>query len=100
MASKRANLGYDPSPAQRGVDQKTVERLQGIEKPTDADLVDLGRLLMRYGDHAESMLVRIRSTWGFDEAGLYAACRAIWASGYRPTALSAEVGSGSDVGQE
>jgi hypothetical protein len=84
-------------------DQRIVDRLLAAEQPTDADLVDCARLLLRYqgfpgAEAIQQGLATAMTRWHLDRPALFAATRTIWANGYRPAAdLEAEVGSGADV---
>lgn len=84
-------------------DRPTVDRLLAAPAPTEADLVDCARLLLRYqgfpgATALQSDLQLALARWTLSREELFAATRAIWASGYRPAAdLEAEVGSGADV---
>lgn len=84
-------------------DRKIVDRLLAATTPAQADLVDLARLLNRYGgfrgapDIHQDLAHCLRS-WKLTRSELNAATRVIWQQGYRPTTQeAAEVGSGADV---
>jgi len=88
-------------------DRDLVDQLLAATAPTDAQLVDLGRLLMRYGGFPgaydlQDDLDKTLRLWGLSRAELNSRCRAIWAGGYRPGAESAEqaVGSGFDTSDQ
>ena len=82
-------------------DRDLADRLLAVEAPSDADLVELARLLMRYGgfpgalDLQEDLQKALR-LWGLSLEQLHQRTRAIWAGGYRPGAEAAPqaVGSG------
>lgn len=84
-----------------------MDRLLAIEAPADADLVELGRLLMRYEgfpgalDLQEDLQKTLR-LWGLSREQLHQRTRAIWAGGYRPGAEAAPqaVGSGFDTSDQ
>jgi len=84
-----------------------VDRLLATEAPADADLVELGRLLMRYEgfpgalDLQEDLQKTLR-LWGLSREQLHQRTRAIWAGGYRPGAEAAPqaVGSGFDTSDQ
>jgi Protein of unknown function (DUF3288) len=84
-------------------DCRVVRAFDRLEQPTDQVLVDAARLLIRYDgfpgarDIPEHIIARCRA-WGIaSRVELNARCRAIWASGFRPTFEGADVGSGADV---
>ncbi|WP_371820480.1 DUF3288 family protein [Synechococcus sp. NB0720_010] len=84
-----------------------MDRLLATEAPADADLVELGRLLMRYEgfpgalDLQEDLQKTLR-LWGLSREQLHQRTRAIWAGGYRPGAEAAPqaVGSGFDTSDQ
>ncbi len=84
-------------------DRDVVDRLLAAETPTDADLVDAARLLMRYqgfpgADDIQDDLEKAVRLWGMDRDGLHERTRAIWASGFRPNrGVEEPVGSGFDT---
>lgn len=85
-------------------DRAVLDRLIATSVPTDQDLVDAARLLMRYRKYPgvfdiQEDIVQAAKAWGFtSSAELNAATRAIWARGFRPQfQAGAEVGSGADV---
>ena len=88
-------------------DRDLVESLLATQAPVDAQLVDLGRLLMRYSgfpgalDLQDDLLKTLR-LWGLSRDELNQRCRAIWAGGYRPGADAQEqaVGSGFDTADQ
>ncbi|MGA0160589.1 DUF3288 family protein [Vulcanococcus sp. CPBay_Sum15L08_68] len=90
-----------------GTERDLVDRLLAIEAPADADLVELGRLLMRYEgfpgalDLQEDLQKTLR-LWGLSREQLHQRTRAIWAGGYRPGAEAAPqaVGSGFDTSDQ
>lgn len=88
-------------------DRELVDQLLAAEQPSDAHLVDLGRLLMRYrgfpGAHdLQADLDKVLRLWRLSEDDLNQRCRAIWASGFRPGAEAAAqaVGSGFDTADQ
>ena len=95
----------DQSHPLEATDRDTVSRLLAASTPSDADLVDAARLLMRYqgfpGAHdLQNDLAKALRLWGLDREQLQERTRAIWAAGYRPTAAghaSEGVGSGFDT---
>jgi len=90
-----------------GTERDLVDRLLATEAPADADLVELGRLLMRYEgfpgalDLQEDLQKTLR-LWGLSRDQLQQRTRAIWAGGYRPGAEAAPqaVGSGFDTSDQ
>lgn len=90
-----------------GTERALVDRLLATEAPADADLVELGRLLMRYEgfpgalDLQEDLQKTLR-LWGLSREQLHQRTRAIWAGGYRPGAEAAPqaVGSGFDTSDQ
>jgi hypothetical protein len=89
------------------IDRETVDRLLAVERPQEADLVDVARLLMRFrgfpgaADIRED-LERVLRLWGLDTDTLHARTRAIWAAGFRPgsSPVAEAVGSGFDTAAE
>jgi len=88
-------------------DRELVDQLLATEVPQDAQLVDLGRLLMRYGGFPGALdlqddLDKTLRLWGLSREQLHQRCRAIWAAGYRPGARAEEqaVGSGFDTSDQ
>ena len=90
-----------------GTERDLVDRLLATEAPADADLVELGRLLMRYEgfpgalDLQEDLQKTLR-LWGLSREQLHQRTRVIWAGGYRPGAEAAPqaVGSGFDTSDQ
>ena len=90
-----------------GTERDLVDRLLATEALADADLVELGRLLMRYEgfpgalDLQEDLQKTLR-LWGLSREQLHQRTRAIWAGGYRPGAEAAPqaVGSGFDTSDQ
>ena len=87
-------------------DRDTVDRLLAAKSPSDADLIDAARLLLRYQgfpgarDLQEDLAKALR-LWGLDQDGLHQRTRALWAGGYRPVPAAAEaVGSGFDTTEQ
>ena len=84
-----------------------VDRLFATEAPAAADLVELGRLLMRYEgfpgalDLQEDLQKTLRR-WGLSREKLHQRTRAIWAGGHRQGAEAAPqaVGSGFDTSDQ
>mgnify|MGYP006274721007 FL=1 len=88
-------------------DRDLVDQLLAAQEPSDSQLADLGRLLMRYagfpGAHdIQDDLAKTLRLWGLSPAELHARCRALWQAGYRPGAEVAAqaVGSGFDTADQ
>lgn len=88
-------------------DRDLVDSLLATQQPVDAQLVDLGRLLMRYAGFPGALdlqddLQKTLRLWGMSRDELNQRCRAIWAAGYRPGAEAQEqaVGSGFDTADQ
>ena len=87
------------------IDRDHIDRLLSRETPSDGDLADLARLLIRYDGFpgAESLqqdMERLLTLWNINREQLNAQVRQIWASGYRPgSAVEESVGSGFDTSQ-
>ncbi|MBM5796794.1 MAG: DUF3288 family protein [Cyanobacteria bacterium K_Offshore_0m_m2_072] len=84
-------------------DRETVDRLLAAAQPSEADLVDAARLLMRYqgfpgAADLQDDLAKILRLWQLDRAALHERSKAIWAAGYRPAPAAGDaVGSGFDT---
>ena len=90
-----------------GSDREFVDALLATQQPQDAQLVDLGRLLMRYAGFPGALdlqddLEKTLRLWGLSHQELNQRCRAIWSGGYRPGAAAQEqaVGSGFDTADQ
>ncbi len=88
-------------------DRDLVDQLLAAQQPSDAQLVDLGRLLMRYSGFPGALdlqddLAKTLRLWGLSREELHQRCRAIWGAGYRPGAELAPqaVGSGFDTADQ
>lgn len=88
-------------------DRDLVDQLLATQEPADGQLVDLGRLLMRYSGFPGALdlqddLEKTLRLWGLSRAELNSRCRAIWEGGYRPGAEVApqSVGSGFDTSDQ
>jgi hypothetical protein len=88
-------------------DRELVDALLATEQPGEAQLVDLGRLLMRYSGFPGALdlqedLEKTLRLWGLNRDQLNQRCRAIWAGGFRPGAEAQEqaVGSGFDTADQ
>ncbi|MFN9940775.1 MAG: DUF3288 family protein [bacterium] len=102
----------DPAAAQQAhplyaSDRDLVDQLLAATQPSDGQLVDLGRLLMRYAGFPGALdlqddLAKTLRLWGLSQEQLNHRCLAIWAAGYRPGAEAAPqaVGSGFDTADQ
>jgi hypothetical protein len=88
-------------------DRELVDRLLATEVPSDADLVDIGRLLMRYAGFPGAIdlqddLHKTLRLWGLTQDQLHQRCRAIWSAGFRPGAETTDqaVGSSFDTADQ
>ena len=87
-------------------DRDTVDRLLAAQSPSDADLIDAARLLLRYqgfpgARDVQEDLVKALRLWGLDQDGLHQRTRALWTAGYRPVPAAADaVGSGFDTTEQ
>ncbi|WP_186699956.1 DUF3288 family protein [Cyanobium sp. NS01] len=85
------------------LDRVVVDRLLAAAEPTDADLVDAARLLMRYegfpgAQDIQDDLAKVLRFWTLSRAALHERTRAIWAADFRPSPSGGEaVGSGFDT---
>jgi hypothetical protein len=89
-----------------GLDRERLDGLLAMATPTDADLVDLARLLIRYegfpgASDLQADLEKTLRLWGLSRPELNNRCRQIWAAGFRPGQVNsatetAAVGSGFD----
>lgn len=88
------------------IDRDVVDGLLAAATPSDAQLVDAARLLMRYQGFPgawdiQDDLAKVLRLWGLSREALHARTRAIWAAGFRPAPQAAEaVGSGFDTADE
>jgi hypothetical protein len=84
-------------------DLKAVRSLEQQDTFSDQALVDAARLLIRYDgfpgarDIPERIIAKCRQSGIASRDELNARCRAIWATGFRPSLEGADVGSGADV---
>jgi hypothetical protein len=86
------------------IDRKAIEGLLLVREPSDLDLVNAAGLITRYRDSRLSpdlrdLLDRVLRNWSLGQAELFSLTRAIWRSGWTPTAAlsGAAIGSGADV---
>lgn len=93
----------DRSHPMYGADRLIVNRLLAASSPSESDITDCARLLMRYlgfpgAKDIQQDLARALTNWRMDSEQLYRRSREIWASGWRPQVhADQEIGSGSDV---
>ena len=106
MPSTGSDVPQDQSHPLHALDRVVVDRLLAVQAPTDADLVDVARLLMRYEgfpgapDIHEDLAKTLRF-WGLSRDALHRRTREIWAAGFRPMPAAAEtVGSGFDTADQ
>ena len=84
-------------------DRDLVDRLLGKDAPSDLDVVDLARLIIRYegfpgASDLHDDMSKILKFWGITREVLYAKARCIWEGGFRPGSNPSEVvGSGFDT---
>lgn len=101
-------INLDPVAAQLTQDLQLLRTIhdRGHASHDDDELVTACRLSMRYqlgdfGAEARKLCGELLVRWGYNTPALaYAACRELWAKGYRPLAhqqAGPMVGSGSDV---
>ena len=88
-------------------DRDLVDQLLAARDPSDGQLLDLGRLFMRYAGFPgardlQDDLDKTLRLWGLSRDQLYQRCRALWADGYRPGAAETQqgVGSGFDTADQ
>lgn len=99
MTEQQAHPLYDG-------DRDVVNRLLAAETPSDSDLVDAARLLMRYqgfpgAEDLQEDLAKAIRLWGLDRHALHERTRAIWAAGFRPSrGMEEPVGSGFDTADQ
>ncbi len=89
-------------------DRGLVDQLLAAEQPSDAQLVELARLLQRYdgfpgAPDLQDDLAKTLRLWGLERQELQRRTRAIWAAGYRPGRPAGggeAVGSGFDTADQ
>ena len=88
-------------------DRDTVDRLLTAQEPSDEDLVDAARLLMRYegfpgASDLQDDLAKVLRLWSMDRQTLHRHTRVLWSRGYRPGLAPAAdaVGSGFDTANQ
>lgn len=88
----------------RQQDADLVDRLLAQERPDIEAIIDVARLLHRYGPSEDpedptgvlhGKLQRTLSLWGLTREQANAEARKAWQSGYRPRTGELEVGSGA-----
>ena len=67
-------------------DTATLELLESVPEPTDADKASLGSLIMRYAglSDLENRAVDVAMAWGYSPEQLMVECREIWLNGFYP----------------
>lgn len=112
MSPSPADSGSGPQAAPEqthplhAIDRDVVDGLLAAATPSDAQLVDAARLLMRYQGFPgawdiQDDLAKVLRLWGLSREDLHARTREIWAAGFRPAPQAAEaVGSGFDTADE
>ena len=87
-------------------DRDLVDRLLGKDAPSDLDVVDLARLIIRYegfpgaSDLQQDMMKTLR-LWGISRESLNEMARKLWEKGFRPGQSSEEsIGSGFDTADD
>jgi hypothetical protein len=97
----------DQSHPLHATDRETVDRLLAADEPSDENLVDAARLLMRYegfpgASDLQDDLAKVLRLWSMDRQTLHRRTRALWSHGYRPgLAPGADaVGSGFDTANQ
>lgn len=88
-------------------DHDLVNQLLAAAEPSEPQLLDLGRLFMRYAGFPgardlQDDLDKTLRLWGLSREQLNQRCRALWAAGYRPGAGETQqgVGSGFDTADQ
>jgi hypothetical protein len=86
-------------------DEAIVKRLLATSEPSDFDLLEAGRLIMRYSAYAGKAkiandLLKLPLQWNITIEEIYRHCRALWTleqtkSHYTDT--NSDIGSGNDV---
>lgn len=86
------------------IDRETIQALRHVDTPSDAEVVQAARLVIRYRDSRLSrdlyhQLQQTLDRWSLSVPTLFRRARSIWQSGWRPGALEQDeaVGSGADV---
>ena len=86
-------------------DRDLVDGLLAATTPSDEQLVDAARLLIRYdgfpgADDLQQDMQRLLTLWSLSRDELNDQVRALWTQGYRPGAAASEaVGSGFDTSE-
>ena len=88
-----------------GTDRDLIDRLLACESPSDAELTELARLLIRYegfpgADELQQDMQRLLILWSLSRDELNKQVRALWTGGFRPGAAASDaVGSGFDTSE-
>tara|TARA_B100000700_G_scaffold198849_1_gene218739 strand:- start:200 stop:511 length:312 start_codon:yes stop_codon:yes gene_type:complete len=85
-------------------DRENLDRLIGIESPSQHDFVELARLLIRYqnfkgAEDLNSDMDKLLKKWSLNRKNLEEITRKIWSEGFRPSSSSSpdNLGSGFDT---
>ena len=84
-------------------DKQIIDSLIVKKEPNDFDLINLARLINRYGDfHGEKDLKddleKILNFWGITRTQLFSKTRIIWSNNFKPNDSQEDlVGSGFDA---
>ena len=106
MPKAGAESSREQSHPLHALDRMVVDRLLAAETPSEADLVDAARLLMRYegfpgARDIQDDLAKTLRFWQLSREELHAQTRLMWAAGFRPAPAAAEaVGSGFDTADQ
>ena len=85
------------------IDRDHVNRLITVKDPTEEDMVEIARLLMRYegfpgAKDIQIDMLKVLKVWGLTKEELNGKTRKIWMDGYKSSSASDEiVGSGFDT---
>ena len=86
-------------------DRINLNQLLACKNPTEAHLIDLARLLIRYNSFPGAIdlqrdMIRVLDLWGLSHEELNQRVRKLWSSGFRPgNALATGIGSGFDTAE-
>ena len=86
------------------IDRENLDRLSAVGSPSNIDLVELARLIIRYQDFVGENdfnrdIKKILKKWNLNREQLENETRRLWSDGFRPTnsAVTDNVGSGFDT---
>jgi len=86
-----------------GQDRTIVDRLLASTVPSDIDLIDCARLMIRYrgfpgAPDIKADITAAMQRWGLTPQAVVDQARSLWSTGWRPLSLEEnDVGSGADV---